>query len=321
MRTNSQTTRKWTWINMLWILFLSPLNSVVAPAWAEELATATAQNPTISPSLKKSDLVWVELPSVAEGPRVRIWYVGRPLDAGVECYVITHGMGGTASGDRFHRLAEAIHKRFPRACVLLVDWSEKSSAKPGSYPNPWKVAVSIDEVGDQAARLLKHGAIDPAKTTLIGESFGNWVNARLARQLGGVQGILAMNPAHEAGGYVPPDLRKHAKHSWSFHTYSIYDTTLEIADGDFWLATSDRANHLEQHVSGINWLTARLEAGDPSWLHMDRPLPQRREGHFRASATMDGKLLEQQQPRQRPALTEISDGSANPLATDFAVAK
>jgi hypothetical protein len=145
------------------------------------------------------------------------------------------------------------------------------------------------------------------------------VNARIAQQAGGVQGILAVNPAHEVGGYAPPDLRKHAHHSWSFQTYSVFDTSLEIAESDFWLETPAGASHWDQHVAGIAWLTARLEANDVSWLHMDKTLPQRRAGHFRASATLDGTLSDEQPPRERPVPAEASERSADLLAMEATV--
>lgn len=234
-------------------------------------------------------------------------------------YVITHGMGGTADGDRFHKLAKAIAKMFPDARVLLVDWSKQATATIYGVPNPYKVAANIDEVGDLAAELLQQAKLDPRRTVFIGESFGNWVNARMARRLGGVQGILALNPANE-GGYPLPDLRQHARQSWSFHTHSVFDTTCEIAESDFWLETPAGANQWEQHVAGIKWLTARLDAGDPSWLHMDMLLPKRRVGHFQALVTKDGLLSASQLPRERPVPNQSPGNSANPTATDIAAA-
>lgn len=312
MRIIFRMTRPWAQRITLWILSLGLLAGAAAPAGAEEIAAATQSPSGVATSSTIGELVWMELPTIADRSPVRIWSEGQQMDAEGECYVITHGMGGTRLGDHFHKLAAAIRKRFPRALLMRVDWSERASAKLGGFPHPWKVAGSIDEVGDQAALVLNKEGIDPARTTFIGESFGNWVNARIAHQLGGVRGILALNPANEGGGYPPPDLRKHARRNWSFHTYSVFDTTLEIADSDFWLETPSGTSHASQHVAGIHWLAGRIEAGDLSWLSMDKPLPQRRAGHFRASATMNGQLSDQQPPRQRPVPVE------DLLATDVA---
>ncbi len=298
-------------------LSLSLAIGSTASSAAEALTAVTTQNTPDAINQIAPHCDWKEIPPLKQNPAVRIWSSG-PRQESV--YVITHGMGGTAAGDRFNELANAISKTFPNACVLRIDWSERASATIYGLPNPYKVAGSIDEVGDEAALLLQQEKIDPQRAIFIGESFGNWVNARIAHKLGGVQGILAMNPANEAGGYTPPDLRKHAKHSWSFQTYSIYDTTLEIAESDFWLETPARAGHLEQHVAGIHWLSARLEAGDHSWLLMDKLLPKRRSGYFQALVTMDGSLSEEQLPRKRSVSTQATHISENSPAMEIAVA-
>ncbi len=285
-------------------------------AYAAE-PTPGAQETHSEASPSTNELAWVELDPSASEPEVRIWCVGKP---GSATYAITHGMSGTASGDRFHELGAILHKNFPEACVMRIDWSKLASAKIGCFPHPWKVATSIDDVGSCAARVLKSQEIDPASITFIGESFGNWVNARIADELGGVSGILAVNPAHEAGGYRLPDLRKHAERSWSFHTYSVFDTTLEIAENDFWLEPPAGASHWKQHVAGIAWLSARLEAGDPSWLHMNKALPPRRAGCFQATATIDGMLSDEQPPRERPVPTDAAKNSTDLLALDATAA-
>lgn len=215
-------------------------------------------------------------------------------------FVITHGLCGTAPGDRFHRLAAALGQRFPDANVWLVDWSAASSAKICNLPNPWRVALSIDQVADQAAESLVAAGVDPTQTTLIGENFGNCVNARIAQQLGGVVRILAFNPAHEAGGYPTPDLRKCAARSWSFHTYSAFDTLQEIAEASIFLETPDSATAWEQHMAGIAWLANRMAVGDCSWLWAELALPPRTANHFHALATADGQLSDRQLPRDRP---------------------
>jgi hypothetical protein len=255
-----------------------------------------------SASMGEGDESWAErdlapLESDGTSSPVHVWLSGPVDDTACPWFVITHGMGGTDPSDRFHLLAGAIRRRLPRACIVRVDWTIWASAQIGGLPNPWKVATSIDAVGDCAATALARLSIDPEQLTLIGESFGNWVNARIALRLGGVGNVLAMNPASEAGGYAPPDLRKCARRSWSFHTGSGYDTHMEIAAGDFWLETAQEASAWEQHISGISWLTARIDADDATWLKMGHDLPERRPGHFQASATQDGRLSLRQPAR------------------------
>jgi len=60
-------------------------------------------------------------------------------------FVITHGMGGTEAGDRFHQLAEAICRAIPESNVLMIDWSKQSWRTRGYFqiPSPWDVAWSF----------------------------------------------------------------------------------------------------------------------------------------------------------------------------------
>jgi hypothetical protein len=68
---------------------------------------------------------------------------------------------------------------------------------------PWLVAEEIDPVGDEGATQLSSLGVNPDRLTLIGEGFGNCVNARIAKNLGEVKCILALKPASEHGGYSP----------------------------------------------------------------------------------------------------------------------
>jgi hypothetical protein len=147
------------WLTALWILSLGLV------ADAAEPTTGTQQTPAASQSTH--EFAWVELGPIVQRPQVRVWSVGKRESV---IYVITHGMGGTAAGDRFHQLAEALHRRFPDACVLRIDWSELASAKIGGFPNPWTVAASINGVGDLVAQILKSEAIDPARTTFMAKA-------------------------------------------------------------------------------------------------------------------------------------------------------
>lgn len=319
MWTIVRTTVSACWLIFTLLLSLGSVASGATPVAVTPPATATIPD-SGNPLSGTAELAWAELAPVAQSPPVRIWLAGQKMDGGNDCYVITHGMGGTSPGDRFHQLAAAILDKLPQVRVLRIDWSGRASATIGIFPRPWKVAAGIDELGDQAARVLESEGIDPAHTTFIGESFGNWVNARIAHRLGGVQGLLALNPANEGAGYTPPNLRKHAQRSWSFHTYSVFDTTREIADSDFWLETPVDSTHWGQHVSGIPWLSQRIRAGDLTWLRMDKTLPNRREGHFQSFATINGELSDQQLPRERPMPMENSDRPSAPLVPDISVA-
>lgn len=208
-------------------------------------------------------------------------------------FVITHGMHGTCEGDRFHLLAETIATVVSDANVVLIDWSAASSASSV----PMFVAWRIDSIADEASQDLCDLGFQAEQATLIGESFGNYLNARIATDFGRVDHLIAMNPASELGGYPVPDLRRCSRVSWSFHTYSILDTRVTLAHATILLETRDDATDIEKHTCGIERLTERLEQGDLEWLVADRVLPDNSTQEYRVLATLDGKLVETDSPK------------------------
>lgn len=261
---------------------------------------------------------WVVMDLPTKGARARILHrPERPFVNSRPTFVITHGLGGTEAGDRFHQLADAICEAIPGSNVLMVDWSQDSIRKTQMLrlPVPWTVAWNIDAVGKEATGLLKALQVDPARTTFIGESFGNCVNARIAEQSGRRGRILAFNPANLAGGYLTPDLRACAELSWSFQTYSAFDTLESIAHAGFYLETSAGATDKDQHTAGVPWLADRVWSGDLTWLLMQHRSLKQRADRFDATATLTGELSEQRIPRKRPELSENSELQTGQVAT------
>lgn len=247
----------------------------------------------------------------ADASLVRVRSLGEFSTAAAWTYIVCHGLGGTSEGDRFEELCRAIKASRPPANVLLIDWSTASRHKLLGLPDPWRVAREIKPVAAQAAAVLRDLDLDPAQTTAIGESFGVYVIAEVAMKLGGVEHILAFNPANELGGYAPSDLRKSARCSWSFHTYSPFDTTQEIAHGDFFLQTPAEFDHTAQHTHGIAWLTQRV-ATDTAWLRLEKTLPPAKANAFRCIAQLDGELLDIAISRTRPQPAPAPDSSSAP---------
>ena len=237
----------------------------------------SAQERSVTPSSDSSDRL------------VKLLQFGQVANTG-EQYVIAHGQGGLLPDDRFYALAKALRTQCPDSTVFLVDWSPTANTGFAGVAVPWRVAQKIDPVALESSQLLRDAGLDPARTTVIGESFGVYVNAQIAKHLGGVHRSLAFNPASETAGYWPSDLKTHSTQAWSFHTWSICDTAFAIADADFYLETPTEASHVQQHVSGIPWLTARLNEGDKSWLLMEQVPPARQHKMYSARAKMDGTL-------------------------------
>ncbi len=246
-------------------------------------------------------------------PRLEI--IGENCQQPTWFYVITHGMGGTCDGDRFHLLATQIKRNFPQANVYLVDWSEGAIQKLFGVNSPWHVSRHINPVGDDLASQLMDLGIVAERSTFIGESFGNYVNHRIAEKLKSVRRILAMNPASELGGYTPPDLRKHTDCAWALHTRSVWDTRLDLSDRGFLLQTPEKSTPTEMHTYGIHWLRHRLEQGDDTYLLLNRKTTDAPSTYFDATLKIDGSI------DQEPSLRQIPEESSPPIIDRLQLAK
>jgi pimeloyl-ACP methyl ester carboxylesterase len=257
-----------------------------------------------------ADSPLLDVVSREPSPRVALRSLGR-LDPEADwTYVVIHGLGGSAAGDRFELLCEAIGSQFPTANVLLVDWSPVATQRTRGLLLPWPVAVQIPAVAEDAARLLAEASLNTRRATLVGESFGNYVGAGIASRLGGVERMLAFNPASELGGFAPPDLRRCASVAWSFHTRSPYDTLRDIAHHGLWLEAA-AASPLDAHVRGVQWLAERLLARDAGCLTMEKPLPAAEEGHFRAQAGARGRDCPYSNSAAAPGCRTIKEDCAD----------
>ena len=216
-------------------------------------------------------------------------------------YIITHGMGGTTDGDRFERLGKAIKLACPHSNVYLVDWT---AAAKGS-PWPWVVARSIGRVAFGAYEELTRLGVDPQRLTMIGESFGNHVNLRVAAKFGQVARMLALNPANELGGGGPLDLTKHSGTSWAFHSQSPFDTHRQVAHRGILLHAAADSSAREQHSYGAKWLRQTLAGGERDWLDLERYIPAAPQGMFDVAILADGGVDWELAPRRGYSLADV----------------
>lgn len=298
-------SRRAAWISFLLAMFVGCLGESVS-AGSENGSSSTAND--FEQKWSENGSFRTLAGNQQSGP-VLVRSVGEPRLNAVWNFVIAHGLGGTVPEDRFCQLALEIKRRNPDANVLLLDWSSTATLTSYGIPRVWHIAGCLDDIAADAAASLSSIQIDPSHTTLIGESFGVYILGHIAKCLGGVKHILAFNPANEAGGYEPASLCICSERSWSFHTFSAYDTTRQIAHADFLLETPETASIHEQHIHGIQWLTRQLRSGDTSWLKLDKSVPPACAEVFSGIALEDGRVSPSAVPRIRPAVADKSSGS------------
>ena len=215
-----------------------------------EAGAAKAQ----SLSGRTSGATWPEQIAAFDASKVKVYAQGPVVSNPERSFVLTHGWKGTTDGDRFHQAATALKAKYPNANVFIVDGPPLAQ---GWLPGP--VANNIDPTGDAAARTFKAfasaGTFDPMKATFIGESYGNYVNYRIAENMGGAYQAVVGNPASELGGKVPPDFQKYFARSVSLETYSIADTNREVAQYNLFQETPEGLDAIAQHtyVVGVSF--------------------------------------------------------------------
>jgi Carboxypeptidase regulatory-like domain/Beta-propeller repeat len=224
------------------------------------------------------------LPQLTQVQDGNVVPVGEEVPNPEHIIIITHGYGGTRDNDDFHKLANKI-KTLGNVNVYRIEWNQGSNRKlmiaPGIFiPWPPFSQLAINPTAAVAAEQLRARGLDPSKATFVGESFGNYVNYRIAELLGGAQNAAIFNPANELGFYTPPDFRKVFKNSYSFHTYSLWDTNRDIAQHQLFIRNTDGLSATAQHQSGIPRLLLTLEQKDLSWLFLTRTLPSLPPGFF-----------------------------------------
>jgi hypothetical protein len=99
---------------------------------------------------------WTAMNFIATTPHVQLMYrAEKQFNPDQPTFVITHGMGGLETGDRFHFLADAVSEVAPESNVLIVNWSEHAW-KTGylGIPDPWAVAKKIEPVAQEASELF-----------------------------------------------------------------------------------------------------------------------------------------------------------------------
>ncbi len=197
-----------------------------------------------------------------------------PLNPSYPTFVLIPGFGGYQSD--LGTLAEAIAadaNSYPNGDVnvLIVTW-QGATAGPtiNGVDVPWMSALHIDTDGTQLGDLLnsldQQGDIAFGTTTIISQGSGASVGYQAAKIVDGLQNVIALNPASELGGYLPPSLNVWFQISTAYETSSLFDTQRVMAASNQTLPTADVNNPLLLSTFGVPWLTGQIQQGNDSLL-------------------------------------------------------
>jgi pimeloyl-ACP methyl ester carboxylesterase len=143
------------------------------------------------------------------------------IDPNLRTWIIIHGRQGSSTDSWVTALAGTIAGIYPSDQILLLDWSTAAnSIGISTYEEDW-----IRPVAAWAAGKLVDYGFAGSQLNLIGHSWGGYMTDELAELFfGGVNTIVALDPAHDGfGNYNPEDpgqidFRAHSQFSWAFHS-------------------------------------------------------------------------------------------------------
>lgn len=219
-------------------------------------------------------------------------------------FVIIHGQGGTRSGDRFQTAAQQLKACSPTYNVFILDWTAGADKKvyvnvlsyfpyilvspipmPGfiEVPAVWASAANIEIAGKAAASRLRtfqaQGVFDPQKATFVTESYGGYVGAVVARELGGTFGLLGFNLANST--FVPQSVKSMSfgglfRKSVVFPASFPFDNRMSTAHYNVLINTPSMTCDFGcQHNYGMSTVFPNCMAGscNKAWLELGISLP------------------------------------------------
>jgi murein DD-endopeptidase MepM/ murein hydrolase activator NlpD len=150
-------------------------------------------------------------------------------------WIVTHGWKGSPDDKAIKLLADTIKGYQTGDQVLFLDWSQPAQGD-------LTIAASwIPSVAKFAVDKLTEWNISKSNINLVGHSLGTFVSYEIAKKIGGVSRLIALDPASDllvglastilgglTGGYNPADVNfsKYSEWSWSFYGSQAGSTSL-----------------------------------------------------------------------------------------------
>ncbi|NES08230.1 MAG: alpha/beta fold hydrolase [Okeania sp. SIO2F4] len=153
----------------------------------------------------------------------------------LETWIVIHGWNNSAADSS--QLAAAIERNDNSNQVLTLDWSGMAGTGEDSYLDLHDAAVWIEEVAEAVVEQLNKWGFDRNKINLAGHSLGAYVAYEISEQLGGINNLVALDPALSTeGGYSidEVDFSSYSRWSWSLESSWLgNDNIARTADESF----------------------------------------------------------------------------------------
>lgn len=244
-------------------------------------------------------------------------------------WVVIHGMNSSPNGDNIKELSDAIgdYKKDKNADqVLVLDWSQAAYSDSklsipglGVIPNPNFGASWISTVADWTKKkLVDEWKISPDNINFAGHSLGSYLAWETAKNIGGVNNLIALDPATTTnGGYQEGKVNfsDYSKWAWAFYGSAAgnFDRAYTAEESFKFNFPSLGANEVGKHgavVKAFAKMVQKNNAGNPGYISKQFNLNQinqsaskswSRGNGFEAEIDVNSQLL--------PSLLKHKNGS------------
>jgi len=168
-------------------------------------------------------------------------------------WIVMHGR--IDSKESFRELAKTIEAETGDQ-VLVLDWSGAAAdnTKQGNFLDG---AEWIPSVGIWLTDFLQQKGISGVQTHLVGHSWGSYIAYQTGVDLGGVQGIIALDPARTGVGYDVNSIEFAgvSELSWAFYGTGPFGSPelSATADESFTLDLTTSPDPFSRHSFVVNW--------------------------------------------------------------------
>ena len=200
------------------------------------------------------------------------------FDASRPTTVIVHGWNNNKDAAWMSDLAGTIDNHDPNRNIVIAGWG------PGAdrfFPND--AAYNINATGIEVANKLRDLGLSGSGLDFVCHSFGTYVCNVAAKELGGANSLVALDPASRLGfnptNLPDTDFSKNFQYSAAYHSGDIAGTYHTNANEDFYIDTPYRWwNAGKEHSYAIDFYRDQIEKNGPFGLSRTQPQVEQRNG-------------------------------------------
>lgn len=182
----------------------------------------------------------------------------------VPTWIVVHGNANNSDTPTIKNLAESLKSNDPNTQVLLLDWGSAANYDNGSWnANLDKSTDWIQPVADTATTLINNLGLSTWNLNFVGHSLGTYVSWEIANRMGGINRLVALDPAADFPGWYDTNninFSQPSDWSWAFYGSALGSPTrANTADESFEFKFPFGTNDFDKHGEVVNAFTDTIK--------------------------------------------------------------